>query len=64
MSDIIKKFFFEYLEEQFKEVIMLNGKYSSGLFTTIEGIFLKESINNFFDLQKNLFDLKKIFFLT
>ena len=34
-------FFFEYLEEQFKEVIILNGKYSSGLFTTIEGIFFE-----------------------
>ena len=43
---------------------MLNGKYSSWLFTATEGIFLKESINNFFDLQKNLFDLKKNFFLT
>ena len=36
---IEKKFFFEYSEEQFKEVIILNGKYSSGLFTIIEGIF-------------------------
>ena len=41
MPHIIKKYFFEYLEEQFKEVIILNGKYSSGLFTTIEGIFFE-----------------------
>ena len=39
MPHVIEKFFVEYLEGQFKEVIILNGKYSSGLFTTIDGIF-------------------------
>ena len=37
MLHIIETFFFEYLEEKFK-VIILNGKYSFGLFTTIGGI--------------------------
>ena len=41
MPHVIEKMFVEYLEEQFKEVIILNSKYSSGLFTTIEGIFFE-----------------------
>ena len=40
MLHIIEFFFFEYSEEQFK-VIILNGKYSSELFTTIGGIFFE-----------------------
>ena len=39
MPHIIEKIFYIYLEEQLQEVIILNGKYSSGIFTTIEGIF-------------------------
>ena len=35
-----------------------------GFLLQLKEFFLKESINNFFDLQKNFFDLKKIVFWT
>ena len=35
-----------------------------GFLLQLKEFFLKESINNFFDLQKIFFDLKKIVFWT
>ena len=35
-----------------------------GFLPQLKEFFLKESINNFFDLQKIFFDLKKIVFWT
>ena len=48
MPHIIEKIVFEYLEEQFKEVFILKSKYSSGLFTAIEGFFFERIYQVFF----------------
>ena len=57
MPHIIEKIVFEYLEEQFKEVFILKSKYSSGLFTAIEGFFFWKNLSSIF------FDLKIFFYL-
>ena len=54
----LEKTFFKDLKKQFAKLIILDGKYSSGHFTKIENIFLKEFINKKNFIIKIFFNIK------